>query len=512
MNKYRKLGVLASAFGIVIVASLTGCQSEENINVEIIPSEIIEEEVVEEQLPIEFDISKLYCKERITVCNHYVIDEEGVLWGTGLNDFGQLGIATSYTDIEKYTEPIKIAEDVLSVDASSNGYFTIYLTTDGKLYGIGSNMLGLLVQPYTACYSDHDYLKVTEPILLMEDVKYASAGRESIVVLKNDGSVWWWGQYRSTYLTKADSNVYELFWKAQEDEKNYVKMLKNAPTKILDNCVYATTGDFHGAAITEDGELYTWGLNLYGECGVAVGDDDYIRAPQKVLDGVKMVWVERIEDYDKGIKDTTNFGIKYNYNIFVQTLDDEYLTAGVDLGDKEKTIQLTGDIFNPSTEKYSDVFVPAEIEQYSEEKCRQILNELHWGDSMDKVNSILAKHHLTYWVCNVAESVEESETEMVIKSIDINYSNYILEFGDNDCLEKIVLQAGGSRNGLYSFGMKLDEIKDLAPCELVIDPEVNEYVDIYNTADAIDGTYYSFVFDENNGELIRVEESVIFFN
>lgn len=509
MKKYWYLKILAGAINVFIIASLIGCESKEEVNIEVIPVEVTsEEETVASDVSLkDFDVSKLYCKERINVCNHYVIDENGVLWGTGINDFGQLGIATSYTDLEKYTEPVKIAEDVLMVDASDNGYFTIYLTNKGELYGIGSNMLGLLGQPYEECYSEHDYLKVTDPVLLMDDVKYASAGRESIVALKNDGSVWWWGEYGSTYLTQICSNLHELYWKADEDDTNPVKMLKNSPTKLLDNCVYATTGDFHGAAITESGELYTWGLNLYGECGIEVGDDDYIRIPTKVLDGVKMVWVERVNDCEDGINDTTNFGIKYNFNVFVQTVDDKYMASGVDLGDKEKTIQLTGDIVTPSTEKYSDVFVPIELEEYSEEGCRLILNELSWGDSREKVNNILEEHHLTYWACNVAVPVDNSETEMIIKSIDVNCSNYLLDFDENDCLEKIVIQVGGSRNGLYLFGMKLDEIKELLTCNLVIDPETNEYVDIYDTEQALDGTYYKFVFEKNNGELIRVEES-----
>ena len=33
---------------------------------------------------------------------------------------------------------------------------------------------------------------------------YARAGCKSIVVLKKDGSVWWWGEYASTYSTKKN--------------------------------------------------------------------------------------------------------------------------------------------------------------------------------------------------------------------------------------------------------------------------------------------------------------------
>lgn len=515
--QFKYVASLCAVFSTIAIFSFVGCKSEDNVNVETTPEVVVgteeetEIETVKEtdiEVPLEnFDVSALYCKERKTVCNQFFINEEGVLWGTGVNDFGQLGIESISFDLEEYTEPIKIAEDVLMVDASSNGYFTIYLTSNGELYGVGSNMSGLLGQPYTECYSENDYVKITEPVLLMEDVKYASAGRESITALKNDGSVWWWGEYRSNYLTNANSNLLQLFWKTEEDEENPVKILKNSPTKLMDDCVYAVSGDFRGAAIKSNGELYMWGLNLFGECGVEVGDDDYIRNPVKVYDGVKMVWVERIDERDKGIYDTSNYGDKYSFNVFIQTTDNKYLAAGKDLGAKEKTIQLTGDLYEPSTEKYSDKFVQIKLEEYTEEGCRLLLNELQWGDSMDKIEHTFSEHHLNYWYCEVEEPVENSETEMEVTTIDVNYSNYLLEFDDNNCLYKIVLQSGGSRNGLYMLGMKLEDIKNIVPCELELDPEENEYVDIYNTAEAIDGTLYSFVFDENSSELIRVEES-----
>lgn len=88
---------------------------------------------------------------------------------------------------------------------------------------MGSNMFGLLGQDddETNDYAmDSPDLKVTQPVLLMEDIAYARAGRESIAALKKDGSVWWWGQYMSTYGTNLS------------DPR---KMLKTAPCKVLEN-------------------------------------------------------------------------------------------------------------------------------------------------------------------------------------------------------------------------------------------------------------------------------------
>ncbi|MCM1326875.1 MAG: hypothetical protein NC094_12240 [Bacteroidales bacterium] len=321
-------------------------------------------------LPGGFAISNYYCTNRKTPTNQYIIDENQVLWGYGYNDFGQLGNGKTDANGTVYTEPVKMAENVVSVDASGNGFFTIYLTEDGKLYGVGSNRSGLLGQPYETCYFDDNYHKVTKPVLLMQDVAYASAGMESILALKQDGTVWWWGEYRTTYSTKAYEYASEYYWQSEEDEKNPVKMLYNAPKMILEDCVYAVTGDWHGAAITSNGELYTWGLNIYGDCGVEMGEDDYVRSPTKVLDGVRMVWTERIDarGTGQGIYDTSTLTAKYDFNVFAQLKDGTMLAAGRDLGSLEKTIAFTGDMETLGTATYSDIFVPIAV--YSEEDFR----------------------------------------------------------------------------------------------------------------------------------------------
>ena len=73
-----------------------------------------------------------HIKNRVSGKNRYYIDENLVLWGYGFNDYGQLGIGTVDSLDTFYTEPIRIAENVVSVDASINGYFCIYLTEEGR--------------------------------------------------------------------------------------------------------------------------------------------------------------------------------------------------------------------------------------------------------------------------------------------------------------------------------------------------------------------------------------------
>ena len=75
--------------------------------------------------------------------------------------------------------------------------------------------------------------------------------------------------------------------------ENSVSPETEASSQILEDCVYATTGDMTGAAIGRDGSLYTWGLNIFGECGAEVTSDDFLRTPKKALENVRMVWPKR---------------------------------------------------------------------------------------------------------------------------------------------------------------------------------------------------------------------------
>lgn len=112
-----------------------------------------------EALNLQKDIESSYITEKYCFSNLYFIDEDGVLWGTGRNDNWQLGIENE-KDINSwnmnYLEPVKIAENVIHVDTSSNGYFVIWITEDNKLYGLGANAGGaLLLEPYDiGLYSD----------------------------------------------------------------------------------------------------------------------------------------------------------------------------------------------------------------------------------------------------------------------------------------------------------------------------------------------------------------------
>ena len=60
------------------------------------------------------------------------------------------------------------------------------------------------------------------------------------------------------------------------------------PTQIMDNAKSVSLGNMHSAAIREDGSLWVWGLNDHGQVGDGSSEQE-INAPVKVMDNVASV-------------------------------------------------------------------------------------------------------------------------------------------------------------------------------------------------------------------------------
>ena len=74
-------------------------------------------------------IEDYYMKSCGDQFNLYTIDEDGVLWGSGHNEYAQIGLG--YADEEFHEKKSKIAEHVVHVDYSQKD-FVVYLTEEGN--------------------------------------------------------------------------------------------------------------------------------------------------------------------------------------------------------------------------------------------------------------------------------------------------------------------------------------------------------------------------------------------
>lgn len=402
-------------------------------------------------------IEEQYITDRATAGNHYYIDADGVLWGSGYNQNGQLGNGSYETDLDLgKMDAVRIADHVVSVDANLNNNFCIYLTDDGKLYGMGLNMAGLLLgkDSVKQVYSDDDNDRVCTPVLLMENVRYARAGREAIVALQEDGSVYWWGQMRTT--TSTYGSDYDAYWTVEENPDNPVKMMYLEPHKVLENCVYVDISAWNGAAITENGDLYMWGLNIFGQCGVAKSENvhDFVWAPEKVLENVSMVWLEAIRQNDDGIDtELENFSWavhSYTFDNFALLQDGTLLATGENLGKDSVTTVVDGDLNQAGSHRASFGFVPVRAVVYSTEYNREILAEFTWGMSREDVRSLCTDAGLQFYVGGEDDG------------INIEDSRYCCYFDETGGLSALTIQTGSSRDERFTVDKTtLEEVQQI---------------------------------------------------
>lgn len=269
---------------------------------------------------VNLNIQDYYITNTGDPSNLYYIDENKVLWGCGNNNYGQLG--QGIQDYDFHNKMIKIAENVIHVDYSQTG-FTIFLTEDHKLYGMGNAGCGALQQYEEFSWSKYvngESYTVTTPYLLMENVIYARCGNSDIACLSEDSSVWIWG------TIGYDGN---LEGKASFEPK---------PVKVLENAVLITGGKYNHAALLTDGSVWTWGYNYAGNCGV--DGEVIISKPAKVAKDVVMVWTGNTK-LNVNCLDISEFEGIYERgmeNTVIRKQDGSYWACGINVGDEEKIL------------------------------------------------------------------------------------------------------------------------------------------------------------------------------
>ncbi len=212
-------------------------------------------------VPVLTDVVKIY----ENTGGARALRSDGGLWVWGNNRSCLIGLPP---DQEYVYEPVKLMDGVADIS------FKNALKSNGELWGWGYN-----------AYVDINTGKITasEPVKIMDGViKICEWGSGYYGAIKSDGGLWLWG---GTYHASSRGNGTTF-----EEEGWVVK-----PVKILDNAKECSMEE-QILAVTEDGTLYTWGNNEYGQCGNGEhGDFDdstgdcVVTVPTKIMDNVASV-------------------------------------------------------------------------------------------------------------------------------------------------------------------------------------------------------------------------------
>ena len=175
-----------------------------------------------------------------------LIGDELRTWGS--NYEGQLGDGC----ILMSNTPVRVVGLTGTVTAISIGFRHSLIVMDGEVWAWGRNEYGQLGNGVSGSgwYGTDQATPVR--VVGLTDVIAVAAGDEHSLALKSDGTVWAWG----------NNNIGQLGDGTPSKEKS-------TPVQVvgLSDVIAIAAGNGHSIALTEDGNVWVWGLNNSGQLG-----------------------------------------------------------------------------------------------------------------------------------------------------------------------------------------------------------------------------------------------------
>ncbi|AEC02968.1 fimbrillin family protein [Parasphaerochaeta coccoides] len=170
-----------------------------------------------------------------------ILKEDGTLWATGQNNYGQLGVGDT---IDRST-PVQIMTGVKEIAAGST--HTMILKEDGTLWATGRNTYGQLGVGATPT-------QTSAPVQIMTGVKEISAGSTHTMILKENGTLWATGRNNYGQLGVGDTT----------NRSTPVQVWDSANGSVFMTGVKAVSaGASHTMILKENGTLWATGRNFY---------------------------------------------------------------------------------------------------------------------------------------------------------------------------------------------------------------------------------------------------------
>lgn len=184
----------------------------------------------------------------------FFIKDDNTLWGYGDNNHAQLGNMES--DGADVLTPIKILDDVKKICTNYSASVVGAIRLDNSLYLWGDG--GFYTEEYGWIEN------AGKPYKAMNNVKSATVDSGNAFIVKNDNTLWAWG---NSYEGKSISS-------------------KQVPYKVSDNVLSVTMGERHASIVKTDNTLWTMGGDYRGGLGYKA-DETWYTELTKVFDNVQ---------------------------------------------------------------------------------------------------------------------------------------------------------------------------------------------------------------------------------
>ncbi len=169
-----------------------------------------------------------------------LVRSDGSVWGSGLNDYGQLGYATNTYSTNVFLQTFSGA-----VAAGCGEQFTMLLRSDGSVWAAGHSGNGQFGNGMAGGLATVDHF-----VKAADNVKQLECGWEYTLILKNDNTVW-----------GAGLNIMGPLGNIGSFYTNYFAF-------IMSNVAQISAANVHSVILKTDGTVWASGYNGYGQFGI----------------------------------------------------------------------------------------------------------------------------------------------------------------------------------------------------------------------------------------------------
>lgn len=198
------------------------------------------------------------------------VKKDGSLWAWGHNSVGQLGDDSKIST----NVPVRVkganGEDWMKnvVSAYANASTSMALKSDGTVYMWGNNDKGQLGDGTKTNRKTPVQVKGENGQGYIGNIKQIATAEGCSLALSTDGTVWSWGDNQNGRLGDGTTN-----------NRYYPSKVLKADGSVLDHIESISVGYYFCAAVDEQGAVWTWGRNDYGQLGHGDTEDSYYADP-----------------------------------------------------------------------------------------------------------------------------------------------------------------------------------------------------------------------------------------
>jgi alpha-tubulin suppressor-like RCC1 family protein len=201
------------------------------------------------------------------------LDADGIVWGWGANNKGQMGDGT-FTTPRLAPQQVGQAIGLDGITQVSAGWkHALALRSDGTVWAWGQNGYGEIGDGTLADAPTPLEVRGPGGVGVLSGIVMVSAGDCHSAALRADGTVWTWGcNHHNGFVPPPNGS--DPVGQLGNGDDTYADQL--FPVQVvggeqggqyLQSITMVAARDYHDYALAADGTLYSWGSNLNGQLG-----------------------------------------------------------------------------------------------------------------------------------------------------------------------------------------------------------------------------------------------------